>query len=648
VSGARRLAAIMFTDMVGFTTASQRDEARALERLREHQELLRPVILEHHGRLVKSTGDGFLVEFESALNATRCAVEIQRRIRERNNTQAGPPIQLRIGIHLGDVERRGEDIFGDAVNIAARVEPLAEPGGVCVSDAVYGQIRNKISEPLEKLPATEMKGVTTPIEIYRLALPWATASIPSTDRRSNRLAILPFANFSPDPHDEYFADGLTEELIAVLAQIPGIQVIARTSVFQYKSTSKPVSQIGSELGVASLLEGSVRKSGNRIRITVQLIEVDSQAHAWAHSYDRELADVFAVQGEVAQEVAAALRLKFGELGRKRIESNRAVSTESYLAYLRGRAAFSHSYSMSSLELAHAEFQKAVGEDAGNARAYAGLADTEHLVGLWYDPKGYAERNRRAKEWALRAIEIEPEGAEGHSSLGLLHYDHCEWADAEREAKLALALNPSYAQTRVWYSMMLQELGRSSEALEQMKLARETDPQSVATSVLLHVLLIFLRLMDAAKAELEHLKVLAPLSRVLHERAAWYDLATGDFEGAIREAEQAELIPADERDNRNLTVLRASVYALAGRREAARTLLDEQLERLSDDVQVLPMLGLAYGLIGDLDECFRCLHKTIDLHGAMAVQFLRLDPWCAPIRADPRYREILGRMRLQDT
>jgi adenylate cyclase len=638
----------MFTDMVGFTASSQQNEAQALDRLREHQELLRPLILEHHGRLVKSTGDGFLVEFESALNATRCAVEIQRTVRERNATRAGPPLQLRIGIHLGDVESQGEDIFGDAVNIAARVEPLAEPGGVCVSEAVFGQVRNKISEPLEKLPTKDLKGLTFPIDIYRVGMPWAKGSVTSTDRRSNRLAILPFANFSPDPHDEYFADGLTEELITVLAQIPGIQVIARTSVFQYKATTKSVSQIGSELGVASLLEGSVRKAGNRIRISVQLIEVDSQAHAWAQSYDRELADVFAVQGEVAKEVAGALKLKLGGSRTDRFEPSRTVAPESYLAYLRGRAAFSRGFSRSNLNLANAEFQKAVDADARNARALAGLADTEHLIGMWYDRASYDERNRRARAWALKAVEIDPEGAEGHSSLGLLHYDFCEWAEAEREAKLALALNPSYSTTRIWYSMLLQEQARAEEAREQMQLAKETDPQSLATCILLTRLLVWSRRLDEARVELERAKTLAPESRMVHEEIAFYDVARGDFEGALHEAEHAELIPHDEYDRRNVSVLRAMVYALAGRREASRALLDQQRARLADDFLMLADIGIAYGMLGDLDECFRCLHKALDARGALSIQFVRLEPLCEPIRADPRFREILSRMKLADT
>ena len=235
VASGRRLAAVMFTDTVGYTASTQTNEGRSLELLRQQTELLRPVVALHQGREIKSTGDGFLVEFDSALKAVQCAINIQRRLFERNSEGGQTPIRIRIGIHLGDVVQNGTDILGDAVNIAARIEPLAEPGGVCVSGAVYEQVRTKVPDKLEKLAPKALKGLQDPMDVYRIVLSWNESNHGSHDQDAEpadptRLAVLPFANISPDPNDEYFADGLTEELIANLSLVPGLKVIALTSV----------------------------------------------------------------------------------------------------------------------------------------------------------------------------------------------------------------------------------------------------------------------------------------------------------------------------------------------------------------------------------------------------------------------------------
>ncbi|MGP8077692.1 MAG: adenylate/guanylate cyclase domain-containing protein [Thermoplasmata archaeon] len=227
----------------------------------------------HEGREIKSTGDGFLVEFDSALRAVQCAIDIHQNLAERNAMPSVTPIRLRIGVHLGDVEERDGDIFGDSVYVASRIEPLADPGGICISEPVFGQVRNKISNQFEKLEPKALKNVRYPLDVYRVVLPWTGGPPPARSPGPARLAVLPFVNISPDPNDEYFADGLTEEMITVLSQLRELRVIARTSVSQYQANPKSVSQIGAELGVDAVLEGSVRKSVDQLRITVQLIDV---------------------------------------------------------------------------------------------------------------------------------------------------------------------------------------------------------------------------------------------------------------------------------------------------------------------------------------------------------------------------------------
>ncbi|MFY9716931.1 MAG: adenylate/guanylate cyclase domain-containing protein [Thermoplasmata archaeon] len=424
MASTRRLSAIMFTDTVGYTASTNADEGRTLDLLRQQSELVRPLLAVHQGREVKSTGDGFLVEFDSALKATQCAVSIQRRIYERNAEGGLAPIQIRIGIHLGDVVQSGTDILGDAVNIAARIEPVAEPGGICVSGAVHEQVRNKIPEKLEKLPPRALKGLELSMEIYRVVLPWVVRNPSAATSGPTGIAVLPFTNISPDPKDEYFADGLTEELIAVLSQLRELRVISRTSVMLYKASPKSASQIGAELGVVSILEGSVRKAGNRLRVTAQLIDAGSDRHLWAKTYDRELDDVFSVQAEIARQVADALEVELRPTEEARLEVRPAVRSDSYLAYLKGRTLM-HQQNEVSYKAAKEQFDLAISLDPQNAAAHSGLSDLVRLVGAYYLGMSRKEADETGLRLAERAIELDPNLAEAHASTAAtlwLSYD----------------------------------------------------------------------------------------------------------------------------------------------------------------------------------------------------------------------------------
>ncbi|HKT22652.1 MAG TPA: adenylate/guanylate cyclase domain-containing protein, partial [Nitrososphaerales archaeon] len=292
--GERKLAAIMFTDMVGYTSLGQRNEALSLALVEEQRSVVRPVVARHHGREVKTMGDAFLVEFPNVLDAVRCAYDIQRASREFNiSMPEDRRIHLRIGVHLGDVVKSDGDIAGDAVNIASRIEPLAEDGGVCVTREVYNQVVNKVELHMKSLGPKTLKNVASPVEVYQVTMPWeAEAPTKEENLDTRRIAILPFVSLSPDPNDEYFADGLTEELIDRVCQVRELAVLARTSVMNYKGAKKSASQIGRELRAGALVEGSVRKSSNKIRVTAQLIRADTEEHLWSSKYDRDLADVF--------------------------------------------------------------------------------------------------------------------------------------------------------------------------------------------------------------------------------------------------------------------------------------------------------------------------------------------------------------------
>ncbi len=625
----------MFTDMAGSTALAQSNEAEALRLRAEQEGLLRPLFGAHQGREIKSMGDGFLVEFDSALRATQCALEIQRRLRERNVDRGSTPILLRIGIHLGDVEQAGGDIFGDAVNIASRIQSIAEPGGICVSNAVREQVWNKISDRLEKLPPTTLKGLRVPIDIFRVAPPAAEGD----PIEPTGIAVLPFANISPDPRDGYFADGLTEELISVLSQLPGLRVIARTSVMQYRSTEKPVSQIGTELGVSSVLEGSVRKAGNQLRITAQLIDTRSQGHLWSSSYDRELDNVFALQSEMAKHVAEALEIRLLAPERNRLDNRRLPRPESYLEYLQGRASM-HNVTEAAMRAAVKHFERAIELDERNAAAHAGLADIHRLMGGTYRHLPKPEWEATSRRHAARAIELDPDLAEAHASLGLILWDDFEYPAASVEFELALSLNPSFAWARMLYADFLADEGRVEESLREFALAEQLDPLSALILGEEVSMLILAQRFEEAEAKLEKLGRLDSSGPGYHSGRYFLCFARGDPEGAFKEFELAvKQFPGDP----TAVAARARHLAWVGSKDRARELLGP-LELLPEPRRPDGAIASVYAMLGDLDACFRWLELAADAKD-LGIRYWRTGAQFAHVRADPRFQLLLKKIHL---
>ena len=633
----RRLAAIMFTDMVGSTQLAQQNEKVALKLLREQEELAQPVLASHHGRIVKSTGDGMLVEFGNALEAIQCAVEIQRQIHERGSRNDVPALQVRIGIHIGDVEERGADIFGDAVNVAARVEPLADSGGICLSSVVWEHVRNKTPYSFERLGPKSLKGVLEPVEVYRVLLPWTAVNVPSLATSNRRLAVLPLANMSSDPENEYFADGMTEELITILSQLHELQVIARTSVTPYKTAPKPVSQIGAELGVSTILEGSVRKAANQVRITVQLIDVGSQGHLWASTYDRKLDDIFAVQTEVAEKIAGVLKVKIGGTGEHQIEDRPTIHPDSYLAYLKGRILLDSRFSEEAVRAAKRQFELAASLDPRNARAFSGQADATTYLGWGGYIGPWSEWLPASKAHAAHAVELDPNLAEAHCSLGMILWTDWDFIGAERELKRAIALNPSYAFAHHEYAGVLGDQGRIDEAIRELELSVELDPQSPSTLAYSANLLCAFGRPEAAKPIIERIRVLGP-EFSYHYSLSWYYYAQSDFRSSLREAERGyELDPEPER------VPLAWLRALLGEREAARRILEAERRRTGRPPSPW-ILAIGYAFLDDFDEAYRLLLKGAEEHH-LALQTIRNDPRLEPLRQDPRFPELLKKINL---
>jgi adenylate cyclase len=643
VAAGRHLSAIIFTDMVDSTQLAQRDERAALALIEEQEVLARSVVQEHHGRFVKSTGDGLLLEFESALDAVESAVDFQRRIHERNARPAAVPLRVRVGVHLGDVQRRDGDIFGDAVNIAARVESVAEPGGVCVSDSVFGQIRNKVPYELVGLGARQLKGVTAPVELFRVELPWAPVGAPRTGSAVAsivpRLAVLPLANVSPDTKDEYFADGLTDELIAVLSKIEGLRVIARTSVAPYKSTSKSVAQIGSELGVGSILEGSVRKAGDRLRITLQLVDASSQEPKWSERFDRQLSDIFAIQSEVAEKTAKAIRIELSERSRAAIRRPPTESLGAYDLYLRALR-FRDEVTSEAFREAVALLEEAIREDPQFALGHALLGD-KFVAGAG-DFLPHHEGFSRARSCVMRALQIDPGLSDAHAALGnLMMQDEHDWARAEAEFVHAIALNPSNSRARVHFATLLRVLGRYEEAVRQARTATEVDPMWWTPRWMLVEIALEQGEVGLAEERARQLLRPDPNPVVTHLSFGAKYAELGRTEEARRELELAGSPPATL-----LRIARAAVLSLLHEPQEARTLLDELGAPSNHEFVSKDFVTALYALVGERERALALLESSVQ--AAESGLWLRHRSFVFDsIRDDPRFEAALRSFHLPE-
>jgi adenylate cyclase len=631
----------MFTDLEGYTSTAHQNEDEALKLLGAQDRILRPLLSAHRGRKVKSMGDGLLLEFPNARDAIECAVNLQRAIHEHNARNGAETLRMRVGIHLGDVERRGTDIFGDAVNIASRIEPLADAGGVCLSEQVFDQVHNKVPYQFEKLGPRTLRGIREPIDVYRVVLPWVGEAIAPDGPTLPRIAVLPLANISPDARDEYLSDGLTEELITVLSQLSELRVIARTSVMVYKAAPKPIPQVGRELNVGTVLEGSVRRVGNQLRITVQLIDVRSQEHLWAETFDRKLDDVLAVQSEVARRVSEILKIKVGKQERQRLDRLPTVQPDSYLAYLKGRALLSAGWAGENFRNARRQFEVAVSLDPQNARAYSGLADALILLRWGHFETSHPELIEESRTHARRALEIDPDLAEAHCSLGLVHLNDSRYREAESEFQKSLALNASYAFARRAYTRLLEEEGRPEEALREIRLAEELDPQSVQI-LLVHVMLLaWLRKVDEARAVSERLAKLAPDSPTLYRARGYCHYAAADYRSAMQEWRRVlEMDPPREQNWTDVAVL----LALTGERDRAIEII-EDVRQGRRGVASPTDMARVFAIVGNLDEAFRLLMDAVDRREPIMFHDLRIDPNYAGLRRDPRFAKFLGKMNL---
>jgi TolB-like protein len=468
----RRLAAILVADVVGYSRLMEADEAGTLAALKERRRtILYPVVRGHGGRVIKFMGDGVLVEFASAVKAVEAAIELQAKFASANEDIGNDRrILLRVGVNLGDIVGEGSDIYGDGVNIAARLEALAEPGGMCISAKVYDEIRGKVSAPFDDIGLQSLKNITIPVRAYRNGRGSMELPPPARSERAS-IAVLPFTNMSSDAEQEYFADGISEDLITDLSKIVGLLVIARNSTFAYKRKAVDIRQVARELGVAYVVEGSVRRAASRVRITVQLINATDGSHVWAERYDRNLEDVFVVQDEVVGKIVRALAdlLQSASVPIRR----RAPKIAAYDLFVKGRA-----LSMNAAEanrLARPLLEKACRTDPEFADAHAWLAMNLHYGWMYCHEEDSRER---AFELAKRAVSLDPANADAHVVLGYLEiFDTTPDLDGGREQfTTALKLNHNHADAWIFLADLETLEGRTEEALHAARTAFRLNPR----------------------------------------------------------------------------------------------------------------------------------------------------------------------------
>ncbi|WP_353645086.1 adenylate/guanylate cyclase domain-containing protein [Mesorhizobium sp. WSM2239] len=573
----RKLAAILAADVVGYSRLAREDEDRTLARLRAlRSDLIDPTIAIHNGRVVKRTGDGALVEFRSVVDAVRCALEVQNGMVERN---AGVPqdrrIEFRIGIHLGDVvEENDGDLMGDGVNIASRLEGVAAPGAICLSEDAYRQVKARLDLSVSDLGSTQLKNIAEPIRVYSLRVGSADAKATAiSEAESGRLAtapppklsiaVLPFANMSGDAEQEYFADGISEDIITALSKLSQLFVIARNSSFTFKGRNVNVQEVSRNLGVHYVLEGSVRKSGNRVRITAQLIDATTGGHLWAERFDRDLTDIFAVQDDVTQQIVDALALSLTESDQQRLATEQTGNLEAYDCFLHGRELlwrFTKAENSQGREL----LQRAIELDPRFAPAYAFLAFANILdysnqwSASWSTAMAQAEMfAARAvalddrypyAHWALgivelysrrhdaaicsakRLIALAPNLAEGHEHLGYaLHYSG-KSGDALRCFDRAMALNPYYPDVYLHFqAQAMFQLSRYEEAIQILKRRLVRNPSTDVSRVLLAASYGHLGQFEEARHEWQEVFRVNPQYSLEHRRKVLPYKDPNDFE-----------------------------------------------------------------------------------------------------------------------
>ncbi|MBA2565915.1 MAG: tetratricopeptide repeat protein [Gemmatimonadetes bacterium] len=613
----RRLAAILAADVVGYSRLMGDDDEGTLAKLKtQRAELIDPKITQHNGRIVKTTGDGMLVEFPSVVDALRCAVDVQESIAERHaDVPLERRLQLRVGINLGDVIVENGDIFGDGVNVASRLEGLAEPGGICISQAAHDLVRDRCAVEFQDLGDVNVKNIARPIHVYRVVLGPAASSRHSPVEMDGRraearksIAVLPFVNVSSDPENEFFSDGVSEELINLLTRLPQLRVASRTSSFSFKGKSVNVRAAARDLGVNTILEGSVRRAGTRIRITAQLIDAESDSHLWSETYDRQLEDIFAVQDEIAHRIVDALEITLSPKQERIIHKAPTTEVQAYEYYLRGRMFFYQE--RGGVEMARQMFARAIEIDPGYALAYAGVADAAAFLYMWYDKND--AHLEQAEAASRRALELDPELAEAHAARGHVLSLERRYDEAEREFETAIRLDPRLFEGYYFYARDALSQGKLEKAARLFEQASEVRPEDYQAPTLV------VQVYRSLGREAEALDASRRCARIVEKHV--------------------ELNPDDHR----ALVLGAATFLNLGDAARGRAWADRAYAISPENPGLLYNLACFHSRIGDVERSLDLLEKSATV-GIVSREWVANDSDLDAVRSHPRFQALLKRL-----
>ncbi len=476
----RKLAAIFYGDVAGYSRLTGQDEEGTHRILSSYLDAITDAIENHNGKVVHFAGDAVLADFTTVKDALSCAVSAQRDIKIRNQDFTDDKkLEFRIGVNIGDVIVDRNDIYGDGVNIAARLESLADSGGICISGAVYDAIRGKLELEYEFLGEQRVKNIAEPVRAYRViieASPSEVASLPVDTQIPDKpsIAVLPFENMSNDPEQEYFSDGISEDIITDLSKISGLFVISRNSSFVYKGKSVNVRQVGRDLGVRYVMEGSVRKAGNKVRITAQLIDSNTDGHVWAERFDRDLEDIFAVQDEVTQKIVSALQVQLSQVEQERLTFRGTDNLDAYDYLLRGKEYYLR-FTRDGNQQAHLLYQKAVELDPNYATALAELARVRVQARNHGWTANLSEPLKQAADFAERAVKLNDSLPQAHVVLGFINMWKRDHEAAISEVSQGLALDPNHAEGHMYQAIILGFAGKSEESMKWVEKAIMLNP-----------------------------------------------------------------------------------------------------------------------------------------------------------------------------
>lgn len=637
MSQSRQLAAIMFTDIVGYTALMGQDEDAAFKLLAKNRQLHRSTIQEFKGKWIKEMGDGIMASFTTASEAVLCAKMMQETCQQETD------ISLRIGIHLGEVVFEEADVFGDGVNIASRIESIAPAGCIYISESVLRNVENKKEIETEFIGEKNLKNIKHPVKIYQVIIEGYSKSEeqdkPTAKQNSEKsIAILPFVNMSNDPEQDYFCDGLSEELINVLSQLDKFKVASRTSSFIFKEKNLDISEIGQKLNVDTVLEGSVRKSENRIRITAQLINVLDGFHLWSERYDREMTDIFDIQDEIALAILDSLKVTLLGEDKVAVLKHGTDNPEAYKLYLKGRLNF-NKYNPEGFKAAISYYEKAIEIEPDYAEAYAGIGSC--YLHLWHF--GFLPPNESLSKMQIatqKSIELDDQIAESHLALARLKlfYEY-NMKEAENEFQIAFKHNPNIPDALGHYSYLLVFIGKESEAMSVVRKAAELDPFSPMITVNCFTTSWLCRDYDGMLEQSKYLVEIQPNNWIGKHCMAIYHWSQAEYDQSI----EAFKLSLDQNYSAMTLSSLACVYGIAGRKDKSYNILTK-LNQMDKKATVASFcFAKVYAGLNEMDEALKYLDEAAEerTDHLFFLDYYRRD--LVPAFNDPRVLDYMVRV-----